>query len=152
VFYSPPPDGEMTSFVDWAEGGVGLWAQTLLGSFDWTGAWLREPSPRLGQDDCWFQGSIKGKWEVVTTPDYIWIVNNGNGWAYDGVGWLQEGVDAYRSPEVARAPCSATVYQQMQILSEGDWINYASENTLGGEIYGMIVTSIRAGQQNSRVH
>lgn len=76
-----------------------------------SGRLVRETSPYLGTDYCYFEGSARPQFNQVTAPEPFWIgADNKYG---DIMGWGQASIDYYRGLGIA--PCYSLVYQQMQI-------------------------------------
>lgn len=144
------PDHETTIFTGWHRKGPGNWKQTLYPpasdpGFDFSGEQVTEKDAGGAADSCWFSGSIVKK----TTGLFggSWPVTSGNTWGPDSVGFTTAAIDYYRKQ--GRAPCAATVLQQMTIQSPADRkpAQYGAVNTLQGLIGKKSITSIRAGKR-----
>ena len=123
------PDHETTTFNSWA-GPNGLWKQTLFppGSdptFDFSGEIVPEfAAGQAGPDMCWFRGSGRIPFNKVTNgPDIFWIVDPGNTYSFDGVGYGNNLVNFYRknSPNLKRfGSCGTRFGQEMGIHAPSD--------------------------------
>jgi hypothetical protein len=109
-----------TTSVDWwpAAPTIHRWRQTLtppttaIGSFN--GRKVTEQDPGGGgPDTCWFSGSAYAPATAITGG--TWIVNSGNIWAHDHVGWTPEAVTYYR--QQMRAPCHTRAFLSEWLLT-----------------------------------
>lgn len=157
------PLSETTAFGGWDPDPTGLtdgrWKQTLHPpaddpTFDFSGESVKEADAAgTHSDTCWFPASMFAQFNKVTGGK--WIVQAGNAWRFDYVGWLNPAVTYYRLPHgavPARAPCVARFPQQMKIKAppETSRSNYAGINKLVGKIGLTTVTSKRAGSSEIR--
>jgi len=149
------PPSETTAFKGWAtsmsEPTIGQWRQTIgPKTIAYAAVTVQESDPGGGgPDTCWFSGSKFAPFTAITGG--TWVVQAGNTWGYDYVGWLKAAVMYYRNK--GRAPCGTTFPQQMQVqFATGDttFYNYLGVNTLGGNIGTTTVTSIRAGKSQTK--
>jgi hypothetical protein len=113
---------------------------------DLSGRYIRETDYATGHDSCWYSGSPIPKFDGVTQPNpFVLSANN----AYtDTIGFGSTAVNHYRSH--GDAPCSAHIYQQMQIAC--GWPGFETyhgvqNNILIAEIGTTTVTSTRDGVQ-----
>lgn len=150
------PSSETTAGAGWDAQGLGLWQQTLHAgsdpSFDWSLNTVQETNPGGGSqanDTCWCPGSaIDPFWQITGGT---WYPDNTGLWQYDHVGWFTSSVQYYRRKQ--RAPCGTQFPQQMQFQPtniNSTWTNYGAVNTLGGSFTYQSVTSLRAGQTQTR--
>gem|GEM_PF-2663771 len=135
------PAGESSSSGGWdtLDPTVHRWNQTLTGS-NFSGRTVTEQQPGAGASDtCYFTGSA---YDPAALSGGTWPVNSSNQWGPDLVGWFPGQVSYYRAQ--GRAPCSATIPQEMLIDCPRGPILYVT-NTIGGDINATTVVSRRAG-------
>jgi hypothetical protein len=149
------PNGETTSGVDWWPEAptVHRFRQTLIPSeagtiFD--GRIVTERDPGTGvpsNDTCYFPDSFYDPAYSLEGGD-SWIVNSGNIWAHDYVGWLPQHVNYYR--DAGRAPCQTSIPQRMVINCGTNEVAYV-DNSLRMGFDQLTVWSERAGVYQLRV-
>lgn len=144
------PTSETTAFNGWdtadSDPTVGMWEQTIKGptGINFSGETIQEFNVGVGVDTCWWSGSQYDPWTTLSFAQ-PWTVNPNNTWGADYVGWFPLYVAYYRTQK--RAPCGATLKQQMAMLCSNDstYHNYGPVNSLGGSFTTTTVTSTRAG-------
>jgi hypothetical protein len=148
------PTAETTAFQGWDTADslptVGIWQQTVSDANGDTisGYLVQETNAAPAVDTCWFPNQ-DGVLPITGVTGSQWTVNDGNTWGPDDVGVFPGLVTYYRAHR--RAPCGATVFQQMQIqCPDNSWYNYGNVNTLEGTFTSSSVTSVRAGGTASR--
>lgn len=147
----PTPTGETTSSGGWADSDflptVHKWNVTLTPSnISFAGRGVQEQTPSPGSDTCWFQGSQFDPNTSLTGS--TWTVQFTNFFGPDYIGWVEDAVPYYRF--VGRAPCAATLPQQMLIDCPSGGLTPYANNTVVAGIQSATVTSTRAGQSAIR--
>jgi hypothetical protein len=147
------PSGENTSAGGWDLSGTRQnWFMILLPN---TGPWVGrriyeqgEFGPPFPGDTCWFQGSDFPPFDSPSnTPDQFWTVNAARQWGPDTIGYGSTRVTYYR--QQGKAPCGTRFTQFMFIDCGAEKRQYARW-TLGADIGTTTVSSIRAGQTETR--
>jgi hypothetical protein len=108
----PIPTGETSAAGTWGTGTqatVHFWKMTLTRSGNFVGRSVAEQQGTTGNTDtCHFTGSEIAKYELTGLDATL---TTGNKWEPDAIGYLTPAVTYYRAHN--RAPCSATVQQNM---------------------------------------
>jgi hypothetical protein len=112
---------------------------TLTGPGTFVGRNIAENDGTGGTDTCHFQGSAIAK---IGTTGGDWTVATGNTWGPDTVGYQASSITYYR--QNGRAPCQATVVQEMFM----DCPDMLHEYTSGNLIYGITATHITCGRHD----
>jgi len=124
------PTGETSAAGSWGTGSLATalsWNQTLTGTGTFTGSTIAEDQAAGGSDTCDFQNSEIEKYKLTGLDA---TVTSGNHWGPDVVGYLTPAVTYYR--QHGRAPCSATVVQDMYISCTDMLHKYTSGNLTVG--------------------
>ncbi|WP_217468642.1 DUF4157 domain-containing protein [Paraburkholderia fynbosensis] len=146
------PTGELTSWIGWGTdpdyATIGMWRQQLLPlTTDFSGCEVFETDPGGGTDSCWYNYSAIFPYNKVSGGP-PWIVEPGNYWKTDYVGWHDYAVDFYRKD--GRAPCGSSFLQSMHIRRPSGGDQEYARNQLAGEFDANQVSSSRAGQTEIR--
>jgi hypothetical protein len=119
-----------------------------LGVGDYVGRRVQETAgASANQDDCWNQTSGQSPYDPASLSGGSWPVVTGNQWGWDAVGYRSDLVDWYREigPIVGvTIPCTATVYQAMEIECNASFFfRYETNNVLTSTIYANHVENCR---------
>ena len=141
-----PPENDDSGFGGWAPGAyatAGDWYGTVYDGtqFYYQSRVVYEGTGATGSDSCYFSGSPYAAFTAVSGG--AWTVDPSNQYMYDTVGFPVSAVDYYRAN--GRAPCSATVYQNMFMTCNASASLLYKQNVLGAGVGTTTVTSSRGG-------
>jgi hypothetical protein len=131
-----------------------LWLAQVNAAGDFSGRTVGEQPGAAGRDACHDAAPDAGILEFASVTGGIWYINSTfgyNQYAYDGVGYTPDAVNAYRARGVE--PCGTTFYQMMVIYcNDSTYIVYQTNNTLTATINSATsVSSGRGGLSATRV-
>ena len=138
------PTSETTASGGWDATNVTIhnFNQTLSGAVSFQGGNIAENDGTGGSDTCHFTNSTVPK---AHTTGGSWTVDASQHWGPDAVGYFPAAINYYRAN--GRAPCQATVVQEMFI----DCPDMLHQYTSGNLIYGITSTTITSGRHNVSV-